>query len=200
MKKKIGLCVVVCIVIILSYLYSNIDKNSYIYDKQTDTATYYETGILMEQEAVKQSFVSTENTIDGIYIKVSIVGNVENVALHYGILELDSNMLTENTISAKELESNKFNKLKLPQITETMGKEFTLILWEENSDEQNGVSFYLVPGVQDEQTLYVKEHETQATLVMRILCHRFDVETFVVMLGMISFITIFMKILFRFFK
>ena len=43
-------------------------------------------------------------------------------------------------------------------------------------------------------------NETQGALAARYISHRFDVETFVVLLGFVAFIVIFMKLLFKLFK
>ena len=48
MKKKIVSCLMVCVVIVFAYFYAYIDKNSYIYDRNADTSTFYSTGILTE--------------------------------------------------------------------------------------------------------------------------------------------------------
>lgn len=186
--------------IVLSYFYAHIDKNSYIYNKSADTGTFYGTGILRNNEELTQTFIAEEDAIDGINIKVTILGNVENVVLTYALVDGTSKEVCQATISASELENNKFNQLKIPKITETEGKQYTLVLREENSDEQNGVGFYLEPSSRDEQKLVVKDNETDGTLVARVVCHRFDLETFVVMLGMITFIVAFMKVLYKFFK
>ena len=103
-------------------------------------------------------------------------------------------------MTATELESKKFNVIKIPEIPDTKGKQYTIVLSEENADLQNGVSFYLSPGRQNGQELIIKGNETDATLVTRIICNRFDVETYVVLLGMIVFISTFMKILYKMFK
>ena len=42
--------------------------------------------------------------------------------------------------------------------------------------------------------------EAQGALAARYISHRFDVETFVVLLGFVAFIVIFMKLLYKLFK
>lgn len=200
MKKKIISCLLICVVIVLSYFYAHIDKNSYIYNRNADTGTFYSTGILTDGEQVMQSFVVEEDTIDGINIKVALAGNVEKVVVKYAILDENSEKVYENSIPAIYLESNKFNKLKIEDVTDTNGKTYTLALHEEKSDEQNGVSFYLEPGRQENQQLLIRDNETDGTLVLRTICHRFDVETFMVLLGMIAFVVGFMKVLYKLFK
>lgn len=200
MEKKIVSCLMVCIVIILAYFYAHVNKNSYLYDRNADTGTFYSTGIMMEDEELTQTFVSEEDTIDGLNIKAAIIGNAEDVVVNYAILDVDSENVFKGTVRATELENNKFNQLEISKITDAKGKTYTIVLSEEKSDEQNGVAFYIEPGRYGNQQLIIKGNETDGTLAVRSICHRFDVETFVVLLGMIAFITAFMKVLYKFFK
>lgn len=200
MKKKILLCVAIVVVVVLSYFYAHIDKNAYLYDRNADTSTFIGTGVLLEGEEVRQTFVADENTIDGINIKVAMTGNVDEIVLHYAVLDENLNELFKGSVSGDKLENNKFNQLKITTIDATEGNKYTLVLSEEKSDNQNGIGFYIEPSKQSEQILIVRENETEGTLVTRIVCNRFDVETFVVFLGVVAFIVMFMKVLYKFFK
>lgn len=200
MKKRIVSCLIICVVLVLSFFYAHIDDNVYIYNEEADTATFYSTGTLSGDEQLTQTFVSEEDSIDGFNLKLELVGSVEDVILRYAILDENSDKVYEGIMTATELESKKFNVIKIPEIPDTKGKQYTIVLSEENADLQNGVSFYLSPGRQNGQELIIKGNETDATLVTRIICNRFDVETYVVLLGMIVFISTFMKILYKMFK
>ena len=200
MKKKIISCLAIVVVMVLSYFYAHIDKNSYLYDKNADTGAFNATGVLEDGEEIRQSFIADENTIDGINIKVNISGNVETVVLNCVLLDEAMQEVCYANVAANELENNKFNKIEFPIVTETKGRQFTLVLREENSDGQNGVGFYYEPGSQGEQRLTIRGNETEGSIITRIICHRFDVETFVVLLGIITFIVVFMKVLYRYFK
>lgn len=200
MKKNIISCMTVCAIVVLSYFYAHIDYNSYIYNRNADTSTFYGTGVLLENEIVTQTFVAEENTIDGLNIKVAIFGNVEEVLLQCSVLDENQKELSLVQVKGSELESNKFNKIEIPTITDTKDKKFTLVMIPENSDEQNGIGFYIDPSNYTEQQLNVKNNEAEGMLVARIISHRFDMETFVVLLGIIAFVTLFMKILYKFFK
>lgn len=200
MKKKIVACLVICVVLVLSYFYAYIDDNTYIYNAESDEATFFATGTLSGTEELTQTFVSQEDSIDGINVKVELLGAVENVVLHYALLDENSDEVYEGEVLATELDNHKFNILETSKIPNTKGKMYTIVLNEENTDLQNGVSFYLSPGRQNDQDLIIKGNATDATLVARTICHRFDIETYVVLLGMITFVAVFLKILYKMFK
>lgn len=200
MKKKIISCLVICAVVVLSFFYAHIDKNNYIYNRNTDSSIFYGTGILLADEEITQTFVAQENTIDGVNIKLATVGNMENIILNCSVLNDRAEPVAEVQVHGNTLENNKFNQLAIPTIEDTAGKQYTLVLSTENADEQNGVGFYIEPGRKDNQQLTIKDNETDGTLVTRIISHRFDVETFVVLLMIIAFVVMFMKVLYKFFK
>lgn len=200
MRKKVFSCIVLCIVLILSYVYAHIDKNHYVYDKNADTSTYVGTHILLDGEVVKQSFVASDDTIDGINLKIAVYGNPENLILQYSILDSDDAIVAEAEVVGTELQHNKFNHLQLSTIENTKGNLYTLMLGVKHADEQNGLGFYIEPGSKGNMTLLVREQETEGALVTRITSHRFDVETFVVLLGIIVFITGFMNVLDKYFR
>ena len=200
MRKKIFSCFVVCIVIVLSYLYAHIDKNNYVYNRDTDASAFIGTGIVLEGESISQTFVAKDNTIDGINLKIGVYGNAEKLVLQYGILDSNNQVVAEAKVAGVELQHNKFNHLQLPTIENTKGNQYTLILNVGHADEQNGLGFYIEPGLKENQRLTVREQETEGALVARITAHRFDMETFVVLLGILAFITGFMKVLYKFFS
>ena len=202
MRKKakaiIKTVVIGVIVIAFAYMYSHIDKNHYIYDRHTES--FNGIGVLEEDEKIKQTFVSEDKAIDGINIKITTVGDIEDVVLHYSLIDEETGDIVARKVAATELKNNKFNYLHIPTVENAEGKEYTVVLTAENSDEENGVSFYAVPGKQTDQELQVDEEKQDGTLAMRVICHRFDVETFVVSLGIVLFISVCMKTLYKSFR
>ena len=200
MKKRIVSCLIICAVLVLSFFYSHIEDNTCVYSEDADISTYISTGTLSGDEELTQAFVAQEESIDGIRLKVDLLGNVENVILHYTLLDESLNELYKGTVPATELENQEFNVLKTSKISNASGKKYVLVLSEENSDLQNGVSFHLTPGRPDGEDLMIKGNSTDAALVVEFICNRFDLETYVVLIGMITFIAVFMKVLYKMFK
>lgn len=200
MKKKIVSFLIMCAVIFLSYFYAHVDYNSYIYDRHIDTTMYYGTGPLLDDETITQTFISEENTIDGFNIKIVTSGNVEKLVLEYSVIDEKFEVVAQAKVPANTLESNKFNHLDIPTIENSAGKQFTIVMSVDNADEQNGVGFYVASGRNGNQQLNIRNNDTDGTLVVRIISHRFDMETFIVFLGIVTFVVMFMKVLYKFFK
>ncbi len=202
MKKYIKTGMGILIVVILAFLYAHIDKNSYLYDRNADTSTFISTGTLLDGEVISQEFVSEEDILNGMNIKCAVLGNASNVEVQYALRDADTKeeIVSEN-LKASEIKNNKFNQFEIKQIKSAKGKRYLFEITETGADAVNGVSFYVVPQKEkDAQILSIKEHETQGALAARYVSHRFDVETFVVLLGFVAFIVIFMKLLYKLFK
>ena len=54
MKKKLTVILLIAGVLVMAYLYAHIDKNTYLYDRNTDSADLTGTGILEEKEELLQ--------------------------------------------------------------------------------------------------------------------------------------------------
>ena len=79
MKKYIKTGIGILIVVILAFLYAHIDKNSYLYDRNADTSTFLNTGILLDGEKISQEFISEEDILDGMNNKCAVQGETAGV-------------------------------------------------------------------------------------------------------------------------
>lgn len=199
MKKKLSVIVLIVGILSFAFAYAHIDKNTYLYDRNTDSTELTGTGILEEKEEVRQPFICRENSIEGINLKATVIGNPEDVELVYSLIDAESNdILCEEVVQGTEIKSNKFNKLKFPVLRETRGKRYILSISESGNSSEAGISFYVSPEDGEEQ-LTVRGEKAQGVLAVRILTHRFDLETFIVLLGIALFIAGFMSVLYKLF-
>ena len=202
MKKYIKTGIGILIVVILAFLYAHIDKNSYLYDRNADTSTFISTGTLLEGETISQGFVSEEEILSGINMKCSVLGDASDVEVQYSLRDIETGKaVASGSVKAGEINNNKFNQFWMEPIDSAKGKEYLLEITETGADAANGVSFYVVPQKEEgAQVLNIKNNETEGSLAVRYVSHRFDMETFVVLLGFAAFIVIFMKLLYKLFN
>lgn len=201
MKKKLGFIFLVAGLCVCAFLYAHIDKNTYLYDRNTDSADFISTGILKDNEEITQTFTCTEDSLDGINLKATLAGDAEHVKVEYSLIDAgDGAEVRKASIAGNEIKNNKFNKLRFQTITGTAGKSYILKLTESGTDDMTGVSFYLAGENKSGEQLFVKGNATQGTMIVRTLTHRFDWETFIVLLGIAAFIAGFMVMLYKLFK
>lgn len=201
-NKNIFYTVIISIVIIcIAYLYAHIDKMSVIYDKDVDTSEYMATGVI-EEGVIEQTFVATEDSIDGMYVKCQIFGDVSEVVLKYNLLEKDSGeVAAEGIISAKDLNSNLFTKLFFDEkVTGCKDKGYVFEIWEENAAAGQGVGFCYEQKIEKETKLVIAGEEKNGTLIAKTITKRFDVETFIVLISFVLFISAFIRVLYKLFK
>lgn len=200
MKKSIRLLIIAFLILAFTFLYAHIAKNIYLYDRNTEAENYIGTGILLDGETITQTFVSKEDVIDGINLKASVAGNPADIKLVYKITDNASGASVKGTISGEKIKNNKFNELDIKSIKNAKGKSYTLLLKGEGADNSKGFSFYIDPAGNGGEKLTVKGNDTKGSLVVRTVTHRFDLETFVVLLGFILFVIVFIKVLYKLFK
>lgn len=201
MKKKLGFILLGICLLVSAYLYAHIDKNTYLYDRNTDSADFIGTGILKENEEITQTFTCTEDSLDGINLKATLNGDAGHVKVEYSLADAKSGETVRTaSVLGSEIKNNKFNKLNFETLTGTSGKRFILKLTESGTDDNTGVSFYLDARDEYEDKLVIKGNDTQGMMIVRLITHRFDWETFVVLLGIAAFIAVFMTMLYKLFK
>lgn len=199
MKKKLSVIILIVGILSFAFAYAHIDKNTYLYDRNTDSTELIGTGILKEKEEVRQSFICREDSIEGINLKVTVIGNPEDVELMYSLVDAESNdVLCEEVVQGTEIKNNKFNKLKFPVLKETRGRRYILSVSESGNSSEAGISIYVSPEDGQEQ-LTIRGEKAQGVLAVRILTHRFDLETFIVLLGIALFIAGFLSVLYKLF-
>jgi len=199
-KKRIGTIVGVIILLVFSIFYAHINKNTYLYERQTDTGQFISTGILTDSE-ISQSFVAEEETLDGMNIRATRNGDVTDVMLEYSLEDNATGaVVATGSMSARDITNNRFNLFRFNQVKDTMGKSYTFTLRAVGSDEANGISFNYVNQSTDQRVLTIHGEEVQGTLVARTITHRFDMQTLIVLLIFIIYIVFFLRMLYKLFK
>lgn len=184
MKRKLGSIVFVIILLGASFWYAHIDKNTYLYDKSLDTSEFVQTGVLEPGDKLTQTFVSGEDTLEGINLKMSVSGDVSAVELKCSLINRETGEAVSGIIAGEEIKNSRFNRIDFSRIEGAEGKQFDLVLEETGSDSLNGISLYT--GGED--------------LIVRTVSHRFDMETFAVLLGFEVFIGAFLYALYKLFE
>lgn len=201
-KKTIISDILVCaIIVVFSYMYANIDKMNLLYNKNIDTSQYIATGN-MNSKVLEQTFLCVENSLDGINLKCQVFGDISNVELKYELSENNSGkIVAEGEKPATELKNNQFNKLFFEKKVEHCNDEnYKLRIQVVNATDDSGVGFFFVNEKEDKNTLTIGEDEQEGVLVAKTITKRFDLETFVVMIGFVVFIWVFLKWLCKLFK
>lgn len=196
MKKKIISILLVFILIVLIGAYSFVDKKYPVYDPDIPTEEYVLSGTLENGEESTQTFQTEAEAIDGISIKVVVNGDNATGQLFYALCDEDNTELLRESVSIEELKSDNFNVLRFERYDLNKDEQYTLKL---RNESDSGLSFYITPSSNINGALTVDDIQESGTMVLRILKHKFDVETFIVVLFFAVYIYFFIRMLYRFF-
>lgn len=201
--KKISIkAIIICVVILVcAYLYAFIDKMHPLYDTDVQTSEYISTGVLYDG-TMEQTFSMTEDIIDGMYVKCQIADEADDVEIIYQLVDVQTDeIVTEGSLPGSELKNNQFSKLKFNETIENCnGKTYTFILQEKGASELKGVGFFYEMKQEKGTEMSLRGEKTDGTMIAKTMSHRFDLETFIVLMGFIAFIGIFFRILYNLFK
>lgn len=195
-KKAIG----VVFVVVFAFLYAHIAKANNIYDKKVDNSEYQGTGVVCEN-AVEQRFVCSEDTLDGVKVKVQVIGDVQDVQLKYTLIDVQTReCVAEGIKEAANIQSSRFCEFPFDTVKNTKNKEYAVCFQNMNATEEKGIGFFFQLGIQENTKLLISDQQTEGTLILKTLTNRFDFETFMMVLIFIVYIVLFMKFLYRLFK
>ncbi|MEE0199774.1 MAG: hypothetical protein U0I51_04400 [Muricomes sp.] len=199
MKKSAKWIVGLVILVGFAFIYAHIDKLHAIYNENVDNSTYLNTGILNDV-AAEQEFTVTEEKLDGIQIKCATFGERNEVNLEYILTDKDSGDVIRNgNIAGKDVKNNKFLKIMFDPVTGTKGKTYAVSITETGAKENDGVVFYL-ENSQKGTSYTINGEQRDGNLIIRTVHHRFDLETFIMVLFFEVYLLIFMKVMYKLFK
>lgn len=199
MKKRIKLVLITMLLIVLSGVYSVIDKNNSIYDTTIDNSEFIPWE-LTEGSELRQSFVVGEKTLDGVSMKMTASGNVQDTMIKFQLNDEAGKNLVEKEISLAELENGKFFEIEFEQLVDCLGKQYTICLEVVESNSEYQAVVYSTPDVWENTEFIFNDEKVDDTMVLRTITNRFDLETFVVTLCFVLYVVLFMRWLTKLFK
>lgn len=195
--KKISVLIIGIVTIVVGLFYANIDKKTYIYDRNNEENNI---AIATVEEEVSQEFKIKEKTINALAIKGQYIGDVSDKELEVELVDDENNVLLDMTVKESDLENNKFTNILFDPIENVANKKLTLVLRSIDFDKNNGLSFVKNSESTKDMKFVVNNEETDGTLVFKTITKRFDLETFVIFVLFIAYIFVFIRVLYSLFK
>lgn len=199
MRSRIKWMIVLIILVLLAGMYSVVDKKVSVYDTEIDSSDYLSIG-LQEGNEIKQTFLSKEEVLDGIMVKMAAVGNIDNIILEYELSENGEEIVAQGETSLSELKSGRFFRFDFDKLSGCKNKLYEFRIKVKECEDNGSITLYYTAGREQNTECIVDDIEVDGTFVLRTVTHRFDVETFVVTLCFLIYVVLFMKWLSKLFK
>ncbi|WP_289301893.1 hypothetical protein [Sporofaciens musculi] len=200
MKKWLKYIIAGIIIVTVCFAYAHIDKANNIYDTKTDNSSYVSVNIFADSY-ISQTFQCSEDSMDGIAAKIFRNGTSEEGELIYSIQDESGQELTKGGFSINNIKSGKINLIKFSEPIEgSNNKFFTVYFRQKGLAENESLGIYYDPVGEKTGELKVNDEKIEGTMVFRTITHRFDMETFIVVLGFVVYFVLFFKILYRLFS
>lgn len=198
--KSIKKIIILLIVIALAAAYSFVDNTENMYDvSNEDTNRYISTGPIYK-DTFSIPVIPHEDSLDAVSLKSGIVGDVSNVTVKYRLLDNKKKVVAEGSVAAQEIEDRKQYKFSFEKVEGCRDKQYCFEICEENASEESGVAFYYDPQDNMKQSIEVMGEKEEGAVIAKLVTHRFDVKTFIIVLCFVAYLAGFTKILYKLFK
>jgi len=202
MKRKLTIFVVFIIIIIVSGLRAYGNWETAIYDTNVSTSAYENVGEIHNDTIIKQEFYCEFNGLSGLNIRAATYNRINSSRLRYSVKdEAADNIVAEGIINTSELKDNSFNEILFPTINDSKNRNYVLEIRTENAEEGNSVTIFKTEKGDSSGALIVNDEEIlDRALVMKMITNRFNTEYFIVFIGLILYVVLFVKLLNKFLK
>lgn len=197
-NKHIGKIIILAIIIVtFSFLYAKIDVKHSMYNSKVDNADWI-VSTPCKDEKVIADFKIKEKAITGIEVQLDLDNKNEQGKVIANIVDKNNKILAKGTIDFSDIASGKFNDIyfnKKLKINEN--EKYTVVF---TSESKNSVLRYSFIKENNKMHFSINGNKQDGELIFRTLTHRFDVETFIMSIVLLCFISGFLKLLFKLFK
>lgn len=202
MKKSVKYIIVAAVIVGISFLYAHVGKKVPVYDKTVDSSLYGNMGELTVDLQVQQEFVCEKPVLSGISIMCATYGNTLTSTYQYQILDAENGEVARTgSFNAGQVKNGAYYTIEFEAIDGCKDKRFIFTLVSDNAEPGNALTVYNVPKSGEDADLHLNTDEfPNNTLAMRTVSDMFDIETFVSVIFCLTYLYVFIIVLYKFFS
>lgn len=204
--KTLKRVIVLLLVVLLAALYSNGVWQRAIYDTDIGSNSYNVLTHLDENAEIQQDFLCPENGLSGISIKLA-VSEMQEVKEYKWVLSTkkDNNIICEGNITDKMLNDEEFKKkqilkIEFPLQKNSKDKKYVFSIKGKDIEEGARIAFYTTRNDENAGELRLNEQPQKEVLIIKESIKQFNVQTFVVFLGLALYVAVFIRVMYKLFK
>lgn len=201
----------ILVIIILATVYSYGVWPRAIYNTSIGSSAYEVTESLNGRKVLEQEFMCEDKGLCGITIKLTKQTNRSIGTYDWTIVEKETGetvgegIIDESTTENKEFESKSSQKqgnvnLEISKQKESKNKEYLLTITPHDVSDDESMAIYITEKGNVNGNLTINGVEMEKASVIKIQYQRFNTETFIVFLGVILYLVVFVKFMYRLFK
>lgn len=208
MVKRIAL---VALAVLLAALYSYGIWPRAIYNTDIGANSYENTGALSAGEVLTQKFTCTDTGMCGLKLKLTkqesqTIGNyewkLENVKTGE---EIANGVIDEASTENREFVSSSAQKrgnieLKFDRQEDSKGQEYILTIQSSDVAEGQTMAVYMTEKGKNETEMTLAGESVDRASVIKVEYKRFNVENFIVFLGIVVYLVLFVKFMYKLFR
>lgn len=209
--KMIKRMVLVALAILLAALYSYGVWPRAIYNTDIGANSYENTGALSAGKVLTQKFVCTDTGMCGLKLKLTkqesqTIGNyewiLENVKTSK---EIANGVIDEVSTENREFVSASAQKrgnieLNFDRQEDSKGQEYVLTIQSSDVEEGQTMAVYMTQKGKSETEMTLAGENVDRASVIKVEYKRFNVENFIVFLGIVVYLVLFVKFMYKLFR
>ena len=202
MKKSVKYIIVAAVIVGISFLYAHVGKRMPIYDKSVDSSLYGNMGELTVDLQVQQEFICEKPVLSGISIMCATYGNTLTSTYQYQVLDAQTGEVARSgVLDAGQVKNGTYYTIEFETIDGCQDRRFIFTLVSDNAEPGNALTVYNVPKGNEDADLHLNADEfPNNTLAMLTVSDMFDVETLVSVIFCLTFLYVFIIVLYKFFS
>lgn len=205
MKKVIRNSILIIIIIVIAAIYSFGMWEKNIYIQTASSGDNKLTNELIGNIEITQTFLCPYDGLSGLKVKMLRVGAETVEGYSWSLSNDKKEILAEGRIGEDELEDSifarkKFLTFQIPEQEDSKGKEYTFCIRGIDVSKEACLQGYLAEGNQYAKQLSIDEQGIEGALVLKMNIMRFNIETFIVFLGLVAYVVVFFRFMYKLFR
>lgn len=209
--KKIKKILLLLVVVLVACVYSYGVWTRPIYDTNIGSGSYENTGALEKGAKLCQEFVCKDAGLSGMTLKLTKMENQTIGTYHWTVVDLETGrevgagVIDEAMTETKVFESASAQKkgtieLEFDKQKDSRQRKYLLTIEAAEVAEDETMAVYITEKNSVETSLRIDEEELDRSCVLKLNYQRFNLETFIVFLGIMIYLIVFVKFMYKLFR
>lgn len=199
--KILKIAGIVIAVTLLGILYATGNWSEAIYDTNVNGGNYESMKVMDEDTEVVQTFICQNAGLNGFRVRFSTLNRQETGNYEWELREAGG----QEPVAQGDVDFSKINgkgeyRVSFPKQEESENKRYELTIRAQDVPEEQAITLYRTTPKGGAEKLTMEGEKTDGSIILKIYCHRFHAETFIVFCCFIAYLAAFILFMSKLFK